>query len=51
MKSIDKNSILLDTLNYGPKDPQCCPSMKGTTKYVLVGRTLREQKPKPAKRR
>lgn len=51
LKSIDKNSILLDTLTYGPKDPQCCPSMKAATKYVLSGRTLREQKPKVAKRR
>lgn len=51
LKSVDKNSILLDTLSYGPKDPQCCPTIKGATKYVLIGRTLREQKPKPAKRR
>src|SRR5690349_532046 len=51
LKSIDKNSILLNTLNYGRKDPECCPSMKGATKYVFVGRTLREQKQKPAKRR
>jgi len=42
LKSIDTNSILLDTLTYGPKDPQCCPSVKGATKYVLVGRALRE---------
>ena len=41
---VEANSILLNTLNYGPKDPQCCPSIKGATKYVLSGRTLREQK-------
>jgi len=44
LTSVQNNSILLDTLSYGPKDPQCCPTVKGATKYVLVGRTLREQK-------
>src|SRR5689334_17874307 len=51
LESVDKNSILLDTLRYGPEDPQCCPSMKGATKYVLMGRTLREQKQKLTKRK
>lgn len=46
LKSVEGNSILLDTMSYGPKDPQCCPSVKGATKYVLVGSTLREQKSK-----
>lgn len=41
--SIDSNSILLDTLNYRPKDASCCPSVKGTTRYVLSGGRLREQ--------
>lgn len=45
LKSIEDNSILLDTMSYGPKDPQCCPTVSGETKYVLSGRTLREQKP------
>jgi hypothetical protein len=44
LKSIENNAILLDTMRYGLKDPQCCPSVKGGTKYVLSGRTLREQK-------
>jgi len=44
LKSIENNAILLDTMSYGPKDPQCCPTVKGATKYVLSGRTLREQK-------
>jgi hypothetical protein len=44
LTSVENNSILLDTMSYGPKDAQCCPSVKGATKYVLSGRTLREQK-------
>ena len=44
LKSIENNAILLETMNYGPKDPQCCPTVKGATKYVLSGRRLREQK-------
>jgi hypothetical protein len=43
LNSVEKNSILLDTLNYGPKDASCCPSIKGTTRYVLSGLRLREQ--------
>lgn len=49
LTSIENNSIVLDTMSYGPNDPQCCPTVKGATKYLLVGRTLREQK--AAKRR
>jgi hypothetical protein len=44
LKSVEENSILMDTIAYGPKDAQCCPSVKGATRYVLSGRTLREQK-------
>ncbi len=44
LTAVDNNSILLDTLNYGPKDAACCPSIKGTTRYVLSGATLHEQK-------
>lgn len=51
LKSVEDNAILLDTMSYGPNDPQCCPTVKGTTKYVLVGRTLREQKQQTSKRR
>jgi hypothetical protein len=43
LASVENNSILLDTLNYGPKDASCCPSVKGTTRYVLSGGKLREQ--------
>lgn len=51
LKAVENNSIVLDTLNYGPKDASCCPSVKGTTTYVLSAGTLREmkrRKPKPA---
>ena len=41
--SVENDSIMLDTLNYGPKDASCCPSVKGTTRYVLSGARLREQ--------
>ena len=36
--------VNLQTMSYGPKDPSCCPSIKATTSYVLVGQTLRERK-------
>jgi hypothetical protein len=46
LTSVEDNSILLDTLDYGPKDAACCPSVKGKTRYTLSGRMLREQKQK-----
>ena len=46
LTSVENNSILLDTMAYGPKDASCCPSVKGTTRYVLAGRHLHEQKPR-----
>lgn len=42
--SIEHNAIQLSTLDYGPKDPSCCPSVKDTAQYILAGRTLRELK-------
>jgi hypothetical protein len=50
LKAVGNNSILLVTLNYGPKDASCCPSVKGTTSYVLSAGSLlemRRKKPKP----
>jgi len=44
LTSVDNNTIHLETLSYGAKDASCCPSVKGTTGYVLVGRALRERK-------
>lgn len=46
LTSVEDNAILLDTLDYGPKDASCCPSVKGKTRYILSGRMLREQKQK-----
>ena len=39
--AVDNKAIKLDILDYGPKDPSCCPTIKGKTKYILVGRRLR----------
>jgi len=51
LTSVDDNTIRLETLGYGPQDASCCPSVKGTTGYVLVGRALREQKRRAPQRR
>lgn len=50
LTSVDNITIHLETLSYGPKDASCCPSVKGTTEYVLVGRALRERKSRPPQR-
>jgi hypothetical protein len=42
--SITNGKINLNTVDYGPKDPSCCPTIKGATKYLLAGRRLREIK-------
>ena len=44
LRSVEDEAIVLGTLSYGPKDANCCPSVPGTMRYVLSGRTLREQK-------
>jgi len=44
LAAVDGNGICLDTLTNGPDDASCCPSIKGTTRYVVVGRSLREEK-------
>ena len=44
LTSVEDDAILLATMGYAPKDASCCPSVKGATRYVLSGRTLREQK-------
>ena len=41
--SIKDNSMLLNTTAYGPRDPSCCPTIKGKTKFVLVGNKLSER--------
>jgi hypothetical protein len=44
LRSVEDDAILLETMSYAPEDAQCCPSVKGRTRYVLTGRRLREQK-------
>ena len=44
LSSIDNGVINLNTTNYAEKDPSCCPTIKGTTQFVLAGRTLKERK-------
>jgi hypothetical protein len=44
--SIKDNAMLFDTTGYGPRDPSCCPTIKGRTKYVLVGNKLIEKRQK-----
>jgi len=44
LTSVEDDAILLETMGYAPKDASCCPSVRGATRYVLSGRTLREQK-------
>lgn len=44
LTAVENNSILLDTLSYGPKDASCCPSVKGKTRYLLSGGKLHEPK-------
>lgn len=51
LRSVEDESIVLDTLSYAAKDAECCPSVPGTTRYVLSGRTLREQKQGTSKQR
>jgi len=44
--SIKDNAMLFDTTAYGPRDPSCCPTIKGHTKYVLAGTKLIEKRQK-----
>lgn len=46
LKGIKNNQILFETFDYADDDARCCPSLKGTTRYVLVGAKLQEQKRK-----
>lgn len=47
--SVNNRRVNLETLSYAPKDASCCPSIKATTSYVLLGQTLREQKAQRSK--
>lgn len=44
--SIKNKAMLFDTTAYGPRDPSCCPTLKGHTKYVLAGARLIEKRAK-----
>jgi hypothetical protein len=43
LRSISDGLINLDTTDYGEKDPSCCPTIKGSTRYILTGRVLKEK--------
>jgi len=42
LTGIRENVMLFKTTDYAESDPRCCPSMEGTTKYVLSGGALKE---------
>jgi hypothetical protein len=42
LTSIKDNVIFLDTTGYAKRDPSCCPTIKGQTKYALVRNKLTE---------
>ncbi len=42
LTSIKDNVIMLKTTDYGEKDPTCCPTIEGSTRYVLNGARLKE---------
>jgi hypothetical protein len=42
LKSIKNNVVFCTTLGYGPKDPSCCPTRKGTARFVLAGKKIKQ---------
>ena len=42
--SIANNAMLFDTTSYVPRDPACCPTIKGRTRFVLTGTKLVEKR-------
>ncbi len=42
LTSIKDNVVLLDTTAYAKRDPSCCPTIKGRTRYALVRNKLTE---------
>jgi len=44
LKSIEGGKILVDTMEYLPSDPSCCPSKKGSAQFALTGGRLIETK-------
>lgn len=46
LTSIKDNVMYFDTMDYAARDPSCCPSIKGTTRFTLVGNRLVEKRRK-----
>ena len=46
LTSIKDNVIFLDTTGYAKRDPSCCPTIKGRTRYALVRNKLMEMRGK-----
>lgn len=44
--SIKDNVMYFETSGYADRDPSCCPSIKGTTTFTLVGARLIEKRHK-----
>jgi hypothetical protein len=44
LTEIKDNVMLFKTTDYAEGDPRCCPSIDGTTRYVLRGGGLKELK-------
>ena len=47
LEGIGDNVIFLTTLSYGPHDAMCCPSIKGSARFVLADGKLVSQPPPP----
>jgi len=46
LTSIEDNQMFFDTTGYAKRDPSCCPTIKGRTRYVLAGKKLTEMRRK-----
>lgn len=46
LTSVKDNTMFFDTTAYGPRDPSCCPTIKGHTQFVLTGKQLVEKRGK-----
>lgn len=46
LTSIKGNAMYFDTTGYADRDPSCCPSIKGTTTFTLLGNKLVEKRNK-----
>jgi hypothetical protein len=44
--SIQDNVMNFNTTGYADRDPSCCPTIKGNTRYALVGNRLVERRAK-----